>query len=94
MREDRKRKSLRERPDGETISGKAKSHRLLFDGLKLTSGARVFTYAKRWDYFLLVAAGLAAIGGGIVSLVAFEERPWDIAEEAMRFCRCPGRSRN
>lgn len=28
---------------------------------------RVFTYAKKWDYVLMVAAGVASIGAGIVS---------------------------
>lgn len=72
MSEARKRKWLRERPDGETILGKP-SETTYTDPLRseADSRPRVFTYAKRWDYFLLVAAGIAAIGGGIVSFVAF-----------------------
>ncbi len=29
---------------------------------------RIFSYAQKWDYVMLVAAGLASVGAGIVSL--------------------------
>ncbi len=36
---------------------------------------RIFTYAKKFDYFLMVAAGLASIGAGIVRPKTRYKRP-------------------
>lgn len=37
----------------------------------LTFLVRVFTYAKHWDFLLMTAAALAAMGSGVVSAASY-----------------------
>lgn len=68
-------RQLRERLDGGIISGEPEYTSSSFEGTEVDLVDRVFTYAKKWDIILMVAAAVAAVGSGVVSCIP-RERHW------------------